>query len=261
MAPQLLFYERAVPISSETHREVAIEGRSDYAFARATNVVPLTTPEVAVAATEYAVVFVGQGDDIIPAALMGVRDRENLFVDTDGRWDASYIPAFVRRYPFVFASGQDPKQLMLCIDEASPLINREGRGERLFDATGARTSYLENVLTFMQRFQAAFQRSQQFAKRLNELELLQPVQAQLRGPEGELSLRGFMRVDRDKLKALDDATALELFRNDALEVIHLHLASLRNLQRLGERALRGRNDAPSTAIGGNDLDASDILIN
>mgnify|MGYP006288804705 CR=1 FL=1 len=261
MAPQLLFYERAVPISSENHREVTIEGRSDYAFARATNVVPLTTPEMATAAAEYAVVFVGQGDEVVPAALLGVRDQRNLFVDSHGRWDASYIPAFVRRYPFVFATGQDPKQLMLCIDEASPLINREGRGERLFDATGARTSYLDNVLTFMQRFQAAFQRSQQFARQLNQLGLLQPVQAQLRGPEGELSLRGFMRVDREKLNALDDATILQLFRSDALEVIHLHLASMRNLQKLGERALSGRDGAAAPTIGGDDFDNSDILIN
>ncbi len=263
MAPQLLFYERAVPISSETHRDVSIEGPAHYGFANAINAVPLTTPEIAVAAAEYAVVFVGQGDDVVPAVVLGVRDGQNLFVDGAGRWQANYVPAFIRRYPFVFATGgaqggaEAEKRLLLCLDEASAMVNRDGRGERLFDSTGTRTAYLDNVLQFMQRFQAAFAASQQMARRLNSLELLQPVQVQLRGPGGELQLRGFMTVDRQRLKALQPETVRELFASDALEGIYLHLASLRNLQRLGERSLATKSDAQAPDNG---LNEGDILL-
>jgi len=262
MAPQLMFYEHAVPVSSERHRDVAVSPRRDYAFARVANAVPLTTPELAAAVGEYAVVFVGEGDEVGLAALLGLRDDENLFVDEDGRWAEGYVPAFVRRYPFVFASGDESGRLALCVDEASDLVNRDGRGERLFDSAGERTSYLANVLEFMQRYQAALQRSREFARRVQSLDLLQNVQAQVRmGDAGSVRLRGFRMVNRERLKALPAETVNELFASDALEVLYLHLASLRNLQRLGERA--AARGAPRTTVEGGDapVDGSDILLN
>jgi hypothetical protein len=263
MATQLLFYERAVPVTGERHRDLAVSQRRDYGFARAANAVPLSTAEVPAAAAHYPVVFVGAGDDVGLAAILGVRDGENLFVDDDGRWDAGYVPAFVRRYPFVFASQTDPERLTLCVDEASELLNREGRGERLFDSAGERTTYLANVIEFMQRYQVALQRSRAFARRVQELELLQNVQAQVRmGDGGTLQLRGFRTVDRQRLKALPPETVNELFASDALEALYLHLASLRHLQGLGERA--ARRGAPRPRVEGTGdaaIDGGDILFN
>jgi len=263
MATQLLFYERAVPVTSERHCELAVSQRRDYGFARGAGAVPLTLAEVPAAAAEYAVVFVGEGDEVGLAAILGVRDRENLFVDDDGRWDAGYVPAFVRRYPFVFANQNDPNRLTLCVDEASELLNREGRGERLFDSAGERTTYLSNVLDFMQRYQVALQRTRTFARRIQELDLLQNVQAQVRmGAGGTLQLRGFRTVDRQRLKALPAETIGELFAADGLEALYLHLASLRQLQRLGERAARRGAPRPRVEGAGDDaIDAGDILLN
>ncbi len=263
MAPQLLFYERAVPVTAERHRDVAVNPRRDYGFARGAGIVPLTTAELAAAAGEYAVVFVGEGDEVGLAAILGVRDGDNLFVDDDGRWDAGYIPAFVRRYPFVFAQQNDPERLTLCVDEASDLLNREGRGERLFDSAGERTSYLGNVLDFMQRYQVALQRSRAFAKRVQALDLLRRVQAQIRmGDGGTLQVGGFRTVDRERLKALPAETVAELFASDGLEALYLHLASLRQLQRLGERAARRGVPEPRLEGTGDDaIDGGDILLN
>ncbi|NBB71152.1 MAG: multidrug transporter [Alphaproteobacteria bacterium] len=264
MAPQLLFYERAVPVTTERHRDVAVNPRRDYGFARGAGVVPLTTAEVPAAAGAYAVVFVGEGDEVGLAAILGVRDGENLFVDDDGRWDAGYIPAFVRRYPFVFAQQHEANRLTLCVDEASDLLNREGRGERLFDSTGERTSYLGNVLDFMQRYQVALQRSRTFARRVQELDLLRRVQAQIRMGDhgGTLQLGGFRTVDRERLKALPAETVNELFASDGLEALYLHLASLRHLQGLGERAARRGAPKPRLEGTGDDaIDGGDILLN
>ena len=263
MAPQLLFYERAVPVTSERHREVAVNPRRDYGFARGASAVPLTTAELPAAAGEYAVVFVGEGDEVGLAAILGLRDGENLFVDGDGRWDAAYVPAFVRRYPFVFAHQNDANRLTLCVDEASDLLNREGRGERLFDSAGERTTYLGNVLDFMQRYQVALQRSRAFAKRVQDLDLLQRVQAQVRLGDGATQqLRGFRTVDRERLKALPAETVSELFASDGLEALYLHLASLRQLQRLGERAARRGAPTPRLEGTGDDaIDGGDILLN
>ena len=263
MAPQLLFYERAVPVTSERHRDLAVGQRRDYGFARGASAVPLTTAELPAAAAHYPVVFVGEGDDVGLAAILGIRDGENLFVDADGRWDAPYVPAFVRRYPFVFANQQDGTRLTLCVDEASDLLNHEGRGERLFDSAGERTAYLGNVLDFMQRYQVALQRSRAFAKRVQDLGLLRNVQAQIRMGEGAaLQLRGFRTVDREALKGLAPETVNELFAADGLEALYLHLASLRHLQSLGERAARQGAPRPRVeGTGGDAIDGDDILLN
>ena len=235
MATQLLIYERAVPVSQQRHRDWYIKSGTDYGYAGKVNSVPLVTAEVTVASQAYPIVFAGESD-VVPVALLGVRDGENLFVDKAGAWDAKYIPAFVRRYPFVFSSTDEGKTFTLCLDEDFAGVNTEGKGERLFDKDGERTQYLKNVLNFLQVYQAQFQRTQVLCKKLADLDLFEPMQAQVRLNSGQtLTLGGFKVVNRNKLKALPAETLGELAKADELEVIYAHLASLRNFGPMVER--------------------------
>jgi hypothetical protein len=55
------------------------------------------------------------------------------------------------------------------------------------------------------------------------------MQATVSTPKGEkLSLGGFMVVSRDKLRALSGETLQQLVKSDELELLYLHLASMRN---------------------------------
>src|SRR5690606_25699494 len=131
---QLMIYERAVPVSSERHRDWSVETGVNYGFARELNSVPLLATEFGPAATEYAVVFAGDEQAVLPAAILGMRAGENSHVDSSGAWTGGYIPAFLRRYPFVFARSDDGTAFTLCLDEEFDGFNRDGRGERLFDS-------------------------------------------------------------------------------------------------------------------------------
>ena len=102
MTTQLLIYEKAVPVSPQRHGDWSVKAGADFGFARHVNSVPLMAAEFPAAAAEYPVVFTGT-DNVMPAILLGAREKENLFVAEDGSWDGRYVPAFVRRYPFVFA--------------------------------------------------------------------------------------------------------------------------------------------------------------
>jgi SapC len=113
---QLMIYETAVPVSHARHGNWSLEVGTNYAFCRNIKSVPVMAAEFASAALEYAVVFGGTGDAVMPVTVLGVRTNENLYVTKDGGWHANYIPAFVRRYPFVFASGDESKTFTLCID-------------------------------------------------------------------------------------------------------------------------------------------------
>jgi SapC len=242
MSTQLLIYKTAVPVTRSRHGDCSIEGNTDYGFSGEVNSVPLMAVEFPQAAGEYAIVFAGSGAEVTPAVILGVRGAENLYLSGGSEWKAKYLPAFVRRYPFVFS--RDADRFLLCVDEEYPGFNREGRGQRLFGEDGAPTPYVNNVLSFLQEYQAQFLRTQRFCAHIKELGLLEPMQAQVTTESGpRFSLGGFMAVNRDKLKALPGETLSELARTDELELLCLHLQSMRNFEGLRDRLEHRLQDA------------------
>jgi hypothetical protein len=248
MAKQLLIYERATPVSRQSHGDLSVKTGGSFAFASHVNSVPLMAAEFAHAANEYAVVFAGQGEEIVPVVLLGVRDNENLFLNADGTWGGRYVPAFLRRYPFVFSSTDDGENFTLCVDEDFEGCNRKGRGERLFDGDGERTQYLQNVLGFLQAYQVQFQRTRALTKRLQDLNLFEAMQARftLRNKQ-VLTLSGFLTVNKDRLRALSGDQLAELMAHDDLELVYLHLQSMRHLSSTAERIGAGPVAGSETA--------------
>ena len=235
MTTQLLIYETAVPVSPSRHRGCYVDS-GGYAFSRNVNAVPLMAVEFALAAPEYAIVFAGEDDAIMPSVILGMRGKENAYLDADDNWNAKYVPAFIRRYPFVFSSSADGQTFTLCIDEAFAGFNREGLGQALIGEDDKPTPYTENVLKFLQQYQAEFQRSRAFCDKLKELKLLEPMQATMSLETGEqLSLTGFMAVEREKLKALSGKALTGLAKTDELELIYLHLQSMRGFTAMKDR--------------------------
>jgi hypothetical protein len=236
MTTQMLIYETVVPLSASRHRDCSVDVLANYSFSAKVNSVPLMAVEFQTAAAEYAIVFTGD-ENILPAVILGMRRDENLYVSAnDATWGAKYKPAFVRRYPFVFSTTPDKERFVLCIDEAFSGFNRESRGQNLFDADGKPTAYVDNILKFLQEYQVQFRRTQEFCKKVRELDLLEPMQAQVEMRSGErLSLNGFMAVNRAKLKALPADKLSELAKTDELELLYLHLQSMRNFNGMSDR--------------------------
>jgi hypothetical protein len=234
MPTQLLIYETVIPLSIGRHRESSVEIGSNYAFSGNVNSVPLMAVEFPEAASEYAIVFAGD-NALMPAVILGI-SNQNLYLSQEGSWEAKYVPAFVRRYPFVFSTSPDGKQLVLCVDEAFSGFNREGRGQPLFDAAGKPSAYVDSMLRFLQEYQTQFLRTQAFCKKLQDLELLAPMQAQVELASGaRMALGGFLAVDRAKLKALPGDKLAELARTDELELLYLHIHSMRNFGGVKDR--------------------------
>lgn len=233
MTVQMLFYENAVPVSARRHAGCSVEVR-DYGFCRNANSVPLTAVEFRSAAGEYPIVFGGR-DGVQPLVVLGLHAGENLFVSGQGAWTGRYIPAFVRRYPFVFSTSKEEERFLLCVDEAFPGFNREDRGERLFAPDGKPSVYAGRVLRFLQEYRAQWLRTRAFCLRLKELDLLAPMEARYQLGARRVALGGFAAVDREKLKALSGERLAQLAGNDELELIYLHLHSMRNFDALRAR--------------------------
>lgn len=244
----LLFYEKPVQLNADVHRNARLGALAgNYAFAQKTNSIPLAAVEFFDTAREYPIAFTGkEGGALFPIALMGVRQNENLFVSADGKWEGRYVPAFVRRYPFVLAEKDDAEDFNVYLDEAYPGFGAAD-GERLFTDEGEHTPLLKQALEFLGTYQGEIKRTRLFVERLQALDLLIPrVLEVVRKDQGPLVLQGFSVVDEGRLMGLGDAQLLELARSGLLAWIYAHLMSLGNVSDLAARL-----DRRLSAAGGD----------
>jgi SapC len=234
MTKQLLIYNTAVPVSRQRHGDAFLEATPHFGFSSGINSVPLTAVEFPMAVRDYPIVFAGNAGEITPAVILGLRGDQNLFLTPELGWAVRYIPAFIRRYPFVFSRNDD--RFLLCVDEQYEGFNKEGRGQRFFTPEGEPGPFVNTVMAFLQEYQNQFQRTQSFCARIEQLGLLEPMQAQVVSDGGETTmLSGFQAVSRAKLKALAADKLAELAATDELELLYLHLQSMNNFESLKDR--------------------------
>jgi hypothetical protein len=231
-------YQDIVPLG-KTQRVLLQAGRRLPAQLRGLGALPLSFSEFPPAARDYPVTFIsGDGGKTYAAMiLLGVEAGQNLFVDAGDCWDpAAYLPAYVRRHPFcmtrVSVNGQEQPERVACVEKTA--IRDDGTA--LFDAGGKPLPVWDGLSKLLFEFEADIGRSEEMARRLHALKLLEPFAAQAL-PNGEqpITLTGMYRVSEERLHDLPAETLKELARNGVLARVYLHLLSLGNFQRLLDR--------------------------
>jgi hypothetical protein len=248
-------YRQPVLLDAAQHRHKKMGVLADFSITKNMHAVFVTATEVPQAALDFPVVFVNTGDKdaagrptISPIVLLGLAQSENLFI-SGTRWEARYIPAFIRRYPFLTANLRGANAPGVLIDSAWSGFS-DTEGEPLFDASDKPAPALQRAIQFLEMFEAEAQRTRGFCTRLAELELLKEMKADATLPDGTMmSVDGFFTVDEEKLQKLPDATVIELHRNGILALLNLHLASLFNLRHMVERKARLQRAAAPAAAG------------
>ncbi len=229
----MAIYQKFVALNKDTHRNHKLKLITDLSFTADLQTVPLLPTEFIEAAKEYPIVFVKseQGTaDFQPMLLLGLAAGENLYVEADGAWKARYVPAFIRRYPFILAETSKD-QFTLCVDSEFPGFN-ETEGTPLFDANGE-SEFLKGMIQFVTNFHRDAQLTNAFAAKLHALDLLEEKNLKAEIKDGrEFLVRGFYVVNEEKLHKLDAGKVHELFSSGELALIYAHLISLSNLNRL-----------------------------
>lgn len=255
--PQLLFYRDIVPLDRERHRELRLaRPKDDAAFAEETHYVPVTGSEFEHAARDYPILFTDGEGDTGPIVLFGLTAHRNPYVSESGTWRAgTYMPAFVRRYPFVLArSGDD--DYSVCIDAAYPGLGNEA-GDPLFDGDGTESAWLRERIALVREYLADVERTRAFVERLEALDLLVTHDLRITRPDGRAyTLRAFRFVDAQRLDQLEDAEIARLQRDGHLAWIHAHrisLSALAHLETAGDGdPAAGAGDAESGLDTGAD---------
>lgn len=248
----VLFYKNPQPLNPEQHAGLGVKNIDEpFGFLRTAHAVPVTVTEFGMAAAAYPIIFVG--DDFTPVAVMGVRQGENLFVREDGQTEPDfYVPAFVRRYPFVFANDQQGDRLLLCIDRDAPMVTNQP-DVPLFE-NGEPSAFTQNAIEFCKEFERQRRSTTEFAALVKGMGLFeqksvafQPRDA-LGNPQGEQQkIADYWAIDENKLNELSDEQFKELRANGALGAIYAHMISLLNWQRVIQRAIRNQQGANAPA--------------
>jgi hypothetical protein len=242
----MLFYQKIVPLNRDQHRKLHLKpSESKARFAANTHFVPIAGTEFYQAARDYPLLFPKEGGNG-PIALLGMREGENLFLQEDGAWqEGVYIPAFVRRYPFILARGNEAETRTVCIDEDFAGFG-DKEGKALFDEKGDASEYLSSVIDFLNRYATDMEITSIFLEKLESLDLLVERNLRVTDSKGRnFHLNEFRIINEERLMQLDDATLGDMHRKGWLGWIYAHLVSLGNVNQLPVRVVM---DLPETVV-------------
>jgi hypothetical protein len=242
LSGNVLFYRKPEPLNVELHRGLGIK-RIDrpFAFMRSAHAVPVTVSEFGVASAHYPLIFVGE--EKTPVAVMGARAGENLFVSNDGEPDAeAYIPAFVRRYPFVFATDDAADRLVLCIDRQAAMVSDQP--EVPFFTGNEPSQFTQEAMEFCKEFERQRRATEEFIKIVTAAGLFETktVTFTTRQPDGSegptQKIADYWAVSEEKLNALPTDQFMNLRDQGVLGVVYAHMISLLNWPKVIQRLLR-----------------------
>jgi len=223
-----LFFKEPVPLNAVEHLAATYIAPPSYEFAAKTNSVPVAIAEFEQLAVNYPIVFSSTDQPTCtPIAVLGHKDNENNFVNNKGTWTiGKYIPAYVRRYPFVFAENEE--NLILCIE--SEYIGEPGEGQNLFESNSEQSQIIKTALDFCKDYQAAMLQTADFIAFLKTNNLLVDQQVNIDMGNGEaFSLGGFSIINRDLYNELEDdkdSTISSAYRS----AMHSHFVSMSSWQ-------------------------------
>lgn len=227
-----LFYHNPTPLDAKKHAELSLKKDFGFTFTKGINAVPINMVEMPQICHFYPIAF-SPDENATPVAILGLRDNENLFLDAENNWDANtYVPAYIRRYPFIFSEIPDSDQLTLCIDHTDEVV--ENGGERkLFDKDGAPSDLAKNALEFCKSYHAAAGQTLEFSKAIEQQGLLIEREAQINiSGNRRINFSGFRIIDEKKLSELDDKVFIEWRSKGWLPFLYAHLFSGAQWQRL-----------------------------
>jgi hypothetical protein len=253
-APQAnlpMFYNDLMPLNSRDHATWKAKNADAAPWLVGQHAIPLTAEEFPQAARHYPIIF-ASGDNPVPLALMGLNEGVNVFVDEEGKvTQPIYIPAYVRRYPFLLAKlNPSSEELSLCFDPSAGLLGDSVEGQELF-TDGQPSEATQAALGFCEQFEQAGQRTQAFIDELKKHDLLMEgeVAIQQQGNEQPFVYRGFQMVNQEKLRDVRGDVLRGWAQSGLLPLLYAHLFSLELISQIfGAQVQMGKGPIPAITV-------------
>ncbi len=230
-------YTNLQPINKTAEKKIAIKEVKDFSYAKEQISSPITIAEFYEACKDYPILFAKDANGSwMATAMLGYKEKENLFIDENGIWEKQrYIPAHIRRYPFIYVSTEKD-QLTLAVEGEYKSEAKEDESRKLFLEDGSNSEFLNGVLGFLNQFQANAVATGEFIKQLEDLELLEERVANITTKDKKkYTINGFYVVNEEKLKNLTKKKKEAICDKNVIQLITAHLISLSNIQKIGSK--------------------------
>jgi hypothetical protein len=233
-----LFYTALEALNLTQHGKMKVRPIEKAEVIAKTHAIPATVDEFALLQRHYPIVF-SVGDQPIPLALMSLSEGVNVFLDDDGKLQDKmiYVPAYMRRYPFLLARVRpDSDELSLCFDPTAGAVGNFEDGDPLF-TDDKPSEATKAILQFCEQFETAGQRTAAFMEELKKSGLLMDgeVAIQPEGADKPFLYRGFQMVDEEKLRELRGDELRKMNQSGMLPLIYAHLFSLPQIREVFSR--------------------------
>lgn len=206
---------QGVAVSRARHGHLRWRKPRDWGFARRVDLVPIAPPDVLWLASAFALVFAGA--HFVPCALLRRGGQGSAYIGPDGTWIGGIIPPMLQAYPFDVAPYGEG-ELMLTVDEGSGLLDQDPNAAPFFDADGALSPQIQQIVAFCRKHGDAARRAAPAVAQIDALGLFEPMAS------------GIFRIHQARYHALSDAEVIALRRANALDMIGAHFVSMAHLR-------------------------------
>lgn len=242
--PLPMFFRAPQTLDATRHGMAGLTANRDFGFARGTNSIAINAVEFFECAKYYPIVFTGDAIPM-PGAIVGL-EQQNYFLDRKGQWkDGAYVPAYVRKYPFLFLDIPEQQQLVLCVDEGADQFRAKASRDApaLFE-NGAPSALCRNALEFCKSYHQHYLSTQALGEDLKRAGVLEPMQSSTKLANGRvINLGGFFVVDEKNVAALPDATIIDFHKRGILPLLYAAMFSASNWKKLGDMAFQQESNA------------------
>lgn len=229
-------YNNLEVVNKIAHKNIAVKEVTNFSYASKLINAPITIAEFFESCKDYPILFAKDANDGWMATVMlGYKENENLFVDSDGNWEKlRYIPVHIRRYPFIFVNQPNTNELALAMESDFKSEDDADKTRKFFKEDGTNSDFLNGVLGFLNQFQNDALATSEFIKQLDSWELLEEKVANIQTSAGQhYGINGFYVINEEKLKHLSKKKKDDICDKNAIPLITAHLLSLSNIQKIG----------------------------
>jgi len=225
-------FKKVVPIMENRHKDLKLKPIDNFDFAKNLNIASIMVHEFSKVSPIYPILFLEdkENDSFKPVCLLGLKEGENLFVK-DGKWQASYIPAIIRRYPFALSKTEEDDTYLICVDEESEFLDKKD-GEPLFNKDGSTGEVIEKIKAYLTELQQMEKFTNDFCKVIKEYKLFTPLNINIKSGNEVKNINGAFMINEEKFNKLSNAKFLDLRKKQYIPAIYAHLSSLAQIERL-----------------------------
>ncbi len=224
-------YQNLVLLDKEKHKSLKISPMTQLNFAKNLNAIPVLANEVGLVGKDFPIVFTS--DEKVALVALTSLGGGNLAINAEGKYIVSYVPAFLRQYPFTLGANQsNPQQKLILIDEGSELVSQT-KGKQLFTKDGNNSEALNNAISFLQNYEIERVTTENIVQLISQSGILENREITVgEGENKKILVNGFKVINREKLNALSDDVLASWVRKGIISFIDAHFNSLAHIQTL-----------------------------